>query len=90
MKTPDVEVSFDSDGCPIAGSYAERDLVRGPFEGHVVGNVSHLLRPDPDSVGPRGYRRAVRAPVSPEVLGLITAWVQSYWDARTEAAGQTP
>jgi len=27
-------------------------LVRGPFEGHVAGDLSHLLRPDPDSVGP--------------------------------------
>jgi hypothetical protein len=39
-------------------------LVTGPFEGHVVGGLSHLLRPDPGSVGPRGYRRAVRQPVS--------------------------
>jgi uncharacterized protein len=54
-------------------------LVRGPFEGHVVGDLSHLLRPDPGSVGPRGYRRAVRQPVSPEVLDLITAWVSQHW-----------
>jgi pimeloyl-ACP methyl ester carboxylesterase len=51
------------------------DLVAGPFEGHVVGDLSHILRPDPDSVGPRGYRRAVRTPVPPEVLGLVTDWV---------------
>jgi uncharacterized protein len=56
-------------------------LVGGPFEGHVVGDVSHILRPDPDSVGPRGYRRAVRAPVSPEVLSLVTAWVTHHWGA---------
>jgi uncharacterized protein len=54
-------------------------LVRGPFEGHIVGDLSHLLRPDPDSVGPRGYRRAVREPVSPEVLKIITAWVADHW-----------
>jgi pimeloyl-ACP methyl ester carboxylesterase len=54
-------------------------LVQGPFEGHVAGDLSHLLRPDPDSVGPRGYRRAVRQPVSPEVLDLITAWVGQHW-----------
>ena len=54
-------------------------LVRGPFEGHVAGDLSHLLRPDPGSVGPRGYRRAVRQPVSPEVLDLITAWVGQHW-----------
>jgi uncharacterized protein len=54
-------------------------LVGGPFEGHVVGDLSHLLRPDPRSVGPRGYRRSVRQPVSPEVLGLVTAWVARTW-----------
>jgi pimeloyl-ACP methyl ester carboxylesterase len=54
-------------------------LVRGPFEGHVAGDLSHLLRPDPDSAGPRGYRRTVRQPVSPEVLALITGWVASHW-----------
>ncbi len=54
-------------------------LVRGPFDGYVVGELSHLLRPDPDSVGLRGYRRAVRQPVSTEVLTLITSWVARYW-----------
>lgn len=58
-------------------------LVRGPFEGHVAGDLSHLLRPDPESVGPRGYRREVRQPVSPEALDLITAWVSRHWGPRT-------
>jgi pimeloyl-ACP methyl ester carboxylesterase len=49
-------------------------LVQEPFEGHVVGDLSHMLRPDPDFVGPRGYRKAGKQPVSPEVLGLITDW----------------
>ena len=40
-------------------------LVRGPFEGHVAGDLSHMLRPDPDCVGPRGYRRATREPSQP-------------------------
>jgi pimeloyl-ACP methyl ester carboxylesterase len=55
-------------------------MVQGPFEGHVTGDLSHLLRPDPQSLGPRGYRRSVRQPVSPEVLRLITAWVTQRWD----------
>jgi pimeloyl-ACP methyl ester carboxylesterase len=54
-------------------------LVKGPFEGHVAGDLSHLLRPDPDSVGPRGYRRAVRQPVSTEVLDLVAGWMASHW-----------
>jgi uncharacterized protein len=58
---------------------ATGQLVRGPFEGHVLADLSHMLRPDPGSVGPRGYRRATRHPVSPEVLSLITGWVASHW-----------
>jgi uncharacterized protein len=54
-------------------------LVQGPFEGHVVDDLSHLLRPDPDWAGPRGYRRAVRQPVSPAVLAMITRWVAGHW-----------
>jgi pimeloyl-ACP methyl ester carboxylesterase len=56
-------------------------LVQGPFDGHVVGDLSHLLRPDPEPLGPRGYKRAVRQPVSPEVLALITGWVTRHWAA---------
>ncbi len=54
-------------------------LVSGPFEGHVVDNLSHLLRSDPAAIGPRRYRRAVRQPVSPEVLVIVTDWVASHW-----------
>lgn len=54
-------------------------LVRGPFEGHAVDDLSHLLRPDPSWAGPRGYRRAVRQPVSPQVLDIITGWVAKHW-----------
>ncbi len=54
-------------------------LVQGPFEGHVAGDLSHLLRPDPASRGLRDYRRSVRQPVSPELLTLITAWVARNW-----------
>jgi uncharacterized protein len=65
---------------------AMRGLVKGPFEGHVVGDLSHLLRPDPQSIGLRGYRRAGRQPVSREVLDLITAWVTQHWGPSPAAA----
>ncbi len=67
---------------PPADVEAIGKLVAGPFEGQVVGDLSHLLRPDPDCIGPRGYRRAVREPVSPEILRLISAWVTSQWGTR--------
>lgn len=53
-------------------------LVQGPFEGHVAGDLSHLLRPDPASAGARGYRRAVRQPVDAEVLRLIAGWTANH------------
>jgi uncharacterized protein len=54
-------------------------LVQGPFEGHVVGDLNHLFRPDPQSVGLQSYRRVAQERVSPEVLGLIASWVTSHW-----------
>jgi uncharacterized protein len=66
-------------------------LVRGPFEGHVVGDLSHMLRPDPDSLGPRGYRRAAREPVSADVLDLIAGWADRNWGAAQPAdSGHEP
>lgn len=63
-------------------------LVRGEFEGHVVPGLSHLLHPDPDKTGPRGYRHAVRQPVSEQVLDLIDDWIARHWGAdRTDRTG---
>ena len=64
-------------------------LVRGPFEGHVTGDLSHLLQPDPASAGPRAYRRAVRQPVDAEVLGLITSWITRHWAGSPGPAAQS-
>jgi uncharacterized protein len=60
-----------------------KDLVRGPYEGHVVADLSHVLRPDPDRIGPRGYRRAVRQPISPTIIQLITAWITVHFGSQT-------
>ena len=53
-------------------------LVKGPFDGEVIDDLSHLLRPDPDKKGPRYYKTAVRQPVSPEVLTMIAQWVNHH------------
>lgn len=34
---------------------------------------------DPEPAGPWYLRRAVRQPVSPEYLGLVTGWVARRW-----------
>jgi pimeloyl-ACP methyl ester carboxylesterase len=54
-------------------------LVSGPFEGHVLDRLSHLLRPDPRLRGLRGYRRALSAPIGPQVPALISDWVGRHW-----------
>jgi pimeloyl-ACP methyl ester carboxylesterase len=65
-------------------------LVQGPFTGHVTGDLSHLLRPDPESAGPRAYRRAVRRPVDAELLKLITSWTTARWGSPPQAPVPSP
>ena len=65
-------------------------LVQGPFDGHVAGDLSHLLRPDPDRKGPFGYRRALRQPVNAEVLTLITAWAAHHFTQDTQQPSRDP
>lgn len=54
-------------------------LVRGPFEGHVVDGLNHLLRPDPKRLGARKYLHSLREPVSPQVPALVSDWVGRCW-----------
>jgi uncharacterized protein len=65
-------------------------LVQGPFDGHVAGDLSHLLRPDPDWKGPFGYRRAGRRPMSAEVLTLISTWAARNFGQRPEELRRDP
>jgi hypothetical protein len=51
-------------------------LVAGPCEVKVVEGLSHILRSDPESKGPRAYRKALREPVSPAVLNAIIEWIE--------------
>jgi uncharacterized protein len=50
-------------------------LVQGPCTTYQLADLSHLLRPDPESRGPRGYRRAVRDPVDSRLLELLVGWI---------------
>lgn len=65
-------------------------LVQGPFDGHVAGDLSHLLRPDPDRKGSFGYRRALRQPVSPEVLTRITDWAAHHFGQGAQTPRRDP
>jgi uncharacterized protein len=53
-------------------------LVPGDFEGHVVPDVTHLLRVDttPGQPSIKTYPEQVKRPVDARILDLIGAWLQ--------------
>jgi pimeloyl-ACP methyl ester carboxylesterase len=53
------------------------ELVKGEFEGHVVPDVTHLLRADltPGPPSTNTYKEQVTRPVDPRVLEIITSWL---------------
>ena len=62
---------------PPDGLEAIRRLVQGSCTTYRLEALSHLLRPDADSKGPRAYRQAVRQPVDPRLLELVVDWISS-------------
>jgi len=60
---------------------AEQDLmeklVKGEFEGHVVPDVTHMLRADtsPGAPATATYQEQVRRPVDARVLEIISTWL---------------
>jgi uncharacterized protein len=76
IRVPVLVVIGDRDmQVPLSDARTIGELVAGPCEVRVLENVSHILRPDPESKGPRAYRSALRQPVSPTVLDEISGWV---------------
>jgi alpha-beta hydrolase superfamily lysophospholipase len=50
-------------------------LVRSPVEVHRLPDVTHLLRREAGPASLRTYRKQVRRPVDPEVVGVVTDWL---------------
>jgi pimeloyl-ACP methyl ester carboxylesterase len=71
---------------PPAGAEAIGRLVPGACEVQLIPNLSHILRDDPDSRGPRDYPREVRQPVSPVVLERIGDWIEAQLGPHTAKA----
>ena len=51
-------------------------LVQGPFEGHVVPGVNHILRTGGPS--PTSYRKQVGLPLDARTLDLVLAWIDRH------------
>ncbi len=51
-------------------------LVKSPFESHVLPEVTHLLRADPNPPGLSTYKEQVKRPLDPQVVALIMNWLE--------------
>ena len=64
------------------------DLVAGPFEGHVVDDVSHILRHEPGRPNLKRYKRQVDEPLDGRVVELLTKWSRSITESRSATRWQ--
>jgi len=74
---------------PPEDADAIRELVAGPCEERLIDDVSHILRVDPESKGPRAYRKALREPVSPVVPKALTDWIEEQLDQAPRISAET-
>lgn len=61
------------------------ELVPTPFTGEVVDDVTHLFRSEEGAPSIRSYKKQVRRPVDPAVLGLLTDWISAHTGQETGA-----
>lgn len=57
------------------------ELVPHAFTGHVLDDLSHLLRHDPTTAGVRNYKKQMRQPMDPRVLDLLGDWITEQLNA---------
>ena len=57
------------------------ELVPHAFTGHVLDDLSHLLRHDPTTAGVRNYKKQMRQPIDPRVLDLLGDWITEQLNA---------
>jgi hypothetical protein len=55
-----------------------KELIPAEFEGHIVPDVTHLLRPEPGEPSLSTYKEQAREPVDSRVLSLVGDWVLAH------------
>jgi pimeloyl-ACP methyl ester carboxylesterase len=53
-----------------------KQLVKGPFEAHLVSDVTHMLRTDAGIPSLRTYKEQVRRPVDERIMKYIKLWLK--------------
>jgi pimeloyl-ACP methyl ester carboxylesterase len=54
------------------------EIVRAPFEYHILPDVTHLLRPSAGEPSISDYKKLVKEPLDPRILELILAWLRAH------------
>jgi len=52
------------------------EMVKAPFEYHMLSNVTHLLRAEEGEASISDYKELIKRPMDPGILQLILAWLQ--------------
>ncbi len=61
-----------------------------PFTGHLVDDVTHLLRTEPGAASVRTYKKQARQPLDERVTALLTDWVTIHTRTKNGAGDVTP
>jgi len=51
-------------------------LVKGPFEAHLIPNMTHMLRVQQTDANIGNYREEVRRPIEQQVLEIVSQWLR--------------
>lgn len=76
VKAPMLVIGGEKDlQCDPADVSRIAALTKGPVETHVIKDLTHILRLDPQPPSILRYKKLMKAPIAPEVLSLVTQWL---------------
>jgi alpha-beta hydrolase superfamily lysophospholipase len=61
------------------------NLIRAPFEPHLIPNMTHLLRSEEGDAAISKYKKELKKPLEPMVLEIVLKWIQSRVDLRNRS-----
>jgi pimeloyl-ACP methyl ester carboxylesterase len=61
------------------------NLIKAPFEPHLIPNMTHLLRIEEGDAAISKYKKELKKPLEPMVLEIVLKWIQSRVDLRNRS-----
>jgi hypothetical protein len=53
------------------------NLIKTPFESHLILNMTHLLRIEEGDAAISKYKKEIKKPIEPQVPEIIVRWIQN-------------